>query len=263
MTRNKWRFLFIVPTILLLGLILWRGKNRPHTLPQGAIRVPGNALKRSAAIWKDREFLNITNNRDKIHQAIESFIAPLPISTSAKSNAVMSSFGLIMAYGTGSWNDFLRTRIPVSGYETTNIALVRYGFNVQDKMGTNVDDVYHAYWQKMFQESPLFSDVSFISNSVGLYDLPWDKIKQIPTPQFTDPTNQNWVDTSLLKVYDYPPLPNSNTAKVLSLFFFTKNNEIPGFLKIAFVWDESHEVWIPWVFTVGIVQKPMHDLHLF
>jgi len=263
MARNKWLLLFIAPTILLLGLILWRGKNRPHTQPQGALIVPGNALKRSAAIWRDREFLNVTNDCDKIRHTIDSLIAPLPISSSEKSNAVMTSFGLMMAYGSGSWNDFLRTRIPVSGYETTNFALMKYGFNVQDKAGTNVDLVYHAYWQEMFQKSPLFTEVSFISNSVALYDLPWNQIAYIPTPEFTDPTNQNWVDTSLLKVYDYPPLPNSNTAKVLSLFFFTKNNEIPGFLKIAFVWDKRHEVWIPWFFTVGIAQKPMHDLHLF
>jgi hypothetical protein len=264
--KNKGLFVFLViPTLVLFGLVFLKKQKHPAAFQgvQEPVRIDGKDLRGSAVIWTNREFVHIVKNEENIRIIIQNFITPLLLSDKEKSNALSSCFGMIKAYGAGDWEEFMAVRIPISGYEVTKEAISQYALNISETKISDADQAYKTYWKTTFQESPLFSEVSFVSNSVSLFNLSQIKIKEIHPPEFTDKLHQRWIENTLTKVYDYPNIAKINEAKVLRLFFFSKDNKIPGFVQILFVLNGDDGLWLPYSFTLGIVQKPTHDLYLF
>src|ERR1019366_368529 len=147
-------------------------------------------------------------------------------------------------------------------YETTHCNVT----NVSAVTTANVLDIYHLVWGDLVNTNGLFSDISFITNSITVVETSPDYLVQISAPPFTDKTNQTYFTHSPRSILDYNAklsVPPSQKIKALRFFFFGKKGRECDFYMFVFALDEPSGVWVPWRLSIGCAAAPSHVLAVF
>jgi len=267
---KKVLYLLWVPaftTALLIVIFAISGK---RTNVEVSILSP-NTLQATEDVWNHRNFIAISNSA-AVNDALIGMMSKLKMRADAKNLALASIQGILAAYAASDWPSFERFRIPLPDFNVppdVEVALRKHG--PEAYRNRPIVEVYQAIWEATFKE-PLFFSVSFVTNSLTLLDMPFDRVKFINLPEFTDPTNENWLEATPTLVFDYSAhlkreqeKTNANQSPmVLRLFFF--GHDESGHTKpymIVFVWDEENAIWLPSQFTHLSAKTPGHDIRFF
>lgn len=278
MKKNALLFLFVFPLLVLACLAFYRKKHsviggQYGLMPSGVASVNGNLLHKSHNIWTNRAFITVKEN-DEAFRAVETLASSLPISENLKSNAVQSCVGIIKAYGRGDWRAFLSARAPFSDYDINPQAVGALEREVKHCNVTNVSkvttatalDIYHLVWEDLVDTNGLFSDISFIANSITMVETSPNYLVQIAVPSFTAKTNENYFTLSPRSILDYSTklsMQQSQKIEALRFFFFGKKGRECDFYMFIFALNEQSGVWIPWRLTIGYTAAPSHKVAVF
>jgi hypothetical protein len=271
MKKHVLLFAFVFPVVVLVCLTLYRKKHA--VVAGGHLSLPGNALRRSYNIWTNRAFITVKEN-DEAFRAVEMLASSLPVSEKARSNAVKSCVGLIKAYGRGDWEAFLSVRAPESDFEINSKAVkalesaAKYYSvtNVSKVTPANAIDTYHLLWGNLIKTNGLFSDISFISNSITVVETSPIYLQDAAAPSFTNKTNQNFIEITPTSVLDYrakPLVEQAQKIEALRFFFFGKTGAECNYYLFIFALNEQSGAWIPWRLTVGYAGAFKHKVAVF
>ncbi len=271
-------FLFVFPVLVLVCLVLYRknhgvvdGQGEQGGLtPSGAAFITGAPLRRSNDIWTNRVFLTATEN-DEAFRAVETLAGSLPVSENVKSNAVQTCIEIIKAYGRGDWDAFLSVRAPSPDYaidlqavEALEREAKRYNVtNIPNVTAENVLDIYHRVWKDLVDTNGLFSEISFITNSITVIETSPNYLAEVAVPSFTAKTNENYFILSPRSILDYSAKFSDQKIKALRFFFFSKEGKKCDFYMFVFALNEQNGIWIPWRLSVGHTAAPSHKLPFF
>ncbi|HAV65501.1 MAG TPA: hypothetical protein DCY13_24395 [Verrucomicrobiales bacterium] len=252
----------------MVGLV---GLKKQGLLGSNNVVVSREALQRSLNIWNSGEFLPVAES-DRLRQAIDELLSGTEIPKIAKEKAGITIHRLLEGYANRDWESFASARIPSSQFRIlpdVAVALRKYGPG--DAEGLSLTNVYRAIWEGAFEDSPLFSSVSFVSSSLTVLKLNRTALTgYVQFPEFTERTNQNWgaATPTLALNYDQlieKPAEKESTILTLRFFFFGSRGDEEGArpFMFVFVWDEQGALWVPWQFTHAQARPTKHTLRFF
>jgi len=278
MNKKALLLIFALPALVLLFLICYR---RGHSviggpnglMPSGVLRLSGDLSRKTYDTWTNRAFITVKDN-DKAFSAVETLAASLPVSEEAKKSAIKSCVGIIKAYGRGDWEAFLSSRVPFPDFEINPQAIVALNRTAQHRnvandakiTTANVLDIYHLVWPGLVNTNGLFSEISFVTNSIDVIESSPSYLAQIAPPSFADRANQACILYNPRSILDYSAKHSAQKlqkVKALRLFFMAKHETECNFYLFIFVLDEQNEVWFPYHLSIGYIGPMKHRLDVF
>ncbi len=222
-----------------------------HGMPANGKAKWENALRRSQAIWADRQFLEVTND-GALRNAINALTGQLPLDSDAIVAANESCYRLLVAYSSGDWDAFKSVMIP--------------SLSIPDAQSRKTWlDQYHTRWNATFRRGGLFNECSFTVDPLTVLDIPMDQIPNLHFPTFTAATNDNCITLTQLLNPNRADLKKMDKAKVLRFCFFGRAGSRVNLYTTIFVWNDQDSVWSPWLMRIAdaSVGQPRLNLDAF
>lgn len=251
-----------IGVLSLIGISILR-KSSPKVI------ISAVTLHKTHASWTNRTFIDCTDS-GLLKEAIGSKMADQPLDAQQRSAAEADCATFIQSISTRDWDEFQRVRLPLPSFKVSDevsTALTKYsGLSAN----TNSIDHYRALWVQTFHEKPLFTGVSFVSNSVTILHFNTFLIGKIPFPEFVSKQDQNWLQVTPTVAFDYSSVFENHVSigsplTLLRFFFFAKCPDPEGArpFMLIFLWDHHSNRWIPWELTHASVRPTTHKLRFF